>query len=196
MKWLYGVIISVALCAASALTRAELTIEITQGMDNPTTIAVVPFAWQGSGAAPEDVAQVVDSDLSRSGQFAPVARNDMLGRPSTASDIFYRDWRAIDSEYLLIGRVSATETMRIEYELYDVLRQSKVFGGVEVGAVNEARMLGHRVADKIYQQLTGIPGAFATRLLYVSVTRVPGGRDYARLTLADSDGARPIVLLE
>ena len=52
------------------------------------------------------------------------------------------------------------------------------------------------MADKIYQQLTGIPGAFATRLLYVSVTRVPGGRDYARLTLADSDGARPIVLLE
>jgi TolB protein len=48
----------------------------------------------------------------------------------------------------------------------------------------------------VYEKLTGIPGAFATRLLYVSVTRVPGGKDYYRLTLADSDGARPIVLLE
>ena len=57
-------------------------------------------------------------------------------------------------------------------------------------------MLGHRVSDAIYEKLTGIRGAFATRLLYVSVTRVPGGKDYSRLTLADSDGARPIVLLE
>ena len=86
--------------------------------------------------------------------------------------------------------------MRIEYDLFDVLRQTKVYSGVEVGSANEARMLGHRVSDKIYQQLTGIRGAFATRLLYVAVTRVPGGKDYFRLTLADSDGARPIVLLE
>jgi TolB protein len=57
-------------------------------------------------------------------------------------------------------------------------------------------MLAHRVSDAVYQKLTGIPGAFATRLLYVSVTRVPNGKDYFRLTLADSDGARPIVLLE
>ncbi|MEP1593522.1 MAG: Tol-Pal system beta propeller repeat protein TolB, partial [Halieaceae bacterium] len=51
-------------------------------------------------------------------------------------------------------------------------------------------------SDAVYEKLTGIPGAFATRLLYVSVTRVPNGKDYFRLTLADSDGSRPIVLLE
>jgi TolB protein len=178
-------------------TRAELTIEITQGIDNPTAIAVVPFAWQGPGTAPEDIAWIVDNDLSRSGQFAPVARNDMLGRPSTEEEVFYRDWRAIDSEYLLIGRVSASgNAMRVEYELFDVVRQVRVHQGMETGPVNEARMLAHRVADGVYEKLTGIPGAFATRLLYVSVTRNPGGRDYYRLTLSDSDGARPIVLLE
>jgi TolB protein len=57
-------------------------------------------------------------------------------------------------------------------------------------------MLAHRVSDAVYEKLTGIPGAFATRLIYVSVTRNPTGKDYFRLTLADSDGARPIVLLE
>jgi TolB protein len=86
--------------------------------------------------------------------------------------------------------------MRIEYELFDVRSQAAVYSGVELGPLNEARMLGHRVSDKVYQQLTGIPGAFATRLLYVAVSRVIGGKDYYRLTLADSDGARPIVLLE
>jgi TolB protein len=196
MKWLVGTLLSVAMVLGSLAARAELTIEITQGVDNPTAIAVVPFAWQGSGAAPEDIAWVVDGDLARSGQFSPVGRADMLGRPSSEAEVFYRDWRAIDSEYLVIGRVSVAGQMRIEYELYDVLRQTRVHSGVELGPVSEARMLGHRVADAVYEKLTGIRGAFATRLLYVSVTRVPGGKDYARLTLADSDGARPIVLLE
>jgi len=194
MKWLVCAVLNVVLVTAGA--RAELVIEITHGVDNPTAIAIVPFAWQGAGSAPEDIAAVVDSDLTRSGQFAPVDRNDMLGLPSTQQEVFYRDWRAIQAEYLLIGRVSVSGQMRIEYELYDVLRQTKVYSGVELGPPNEARMLGHRVSDKIYQQLTGIRGAFATRLLYVAVTRVPGGKDYFRLTLADSDGARPIVLLE
>jgi TolB protein len=176
--------------------RAELTIEITQGVDNPTPIAVVPFAWQGSGSAPADIAAVVDGDLNRSGQFSPVSRADMLGLPSTKAEIYYRDWRAINTEYLLIGRVSQDAQMRIEFELFDVLRQTRVHTGVVTGPASEARMLAHQVSDAIYEKLTGIPGAFATRMLYVSVTRVPGANDYYRLTLADSDGARPIVLLE
>ncbi len=180
----------------ASTSHAELVIEITQGMDNPTAIAVVPFSWQGPGAPPEDLSQVVHDDLARSGLFAPVSRTDMLSLPSKESEVFYRDWRAIDAQYLLIGRVYGGETMRIEYELYDVLRQNQVYLATEQGSPNEARMLGHRVADTVYEQLTGIPGAFSTRLLYVSVTPNPGGKDFFRLTLADSDGARPIVLLE
>ncbi len=185
------------LLLVAAAARAELVIEITRGVDNPTTIAVVPFAWDGPGGAPEDVAQVIDGDLARSGQFAPVARADMLGLPTREKDVFYRDWRTINAEYLLIGRVdTSTGQLRVTYELFDVNRQARVHGGQESGPVSEARMVAHQVADQVYEKLTGIPGAFATRLLYVSVTRVPGGRDYARLTLSDSDGARPIVLLE
>jgi TolB protein len=190
------VLAGLALLVASCGLRAELVIEITQGVDNPTTIAVVPLAWSGSGTAPEDISAVINSDLSRSGQFDPVDRRDMLGYPRQEEEIFYRDWRALQAEYLLIGRVSATDQMRIEYELFNVTSQSKVLEGVEEGPVNEARMLAHRVSDAVYKQLTGIPGAFATRLLYVSVTRVLDGKDYYRLTLADSDGSRPIVLLE
>jgi len=186
------------LIVVAAGARAQLTIEISQGADNPTAIAVVPFAWQGAGAPPEDLAAVVDGDLARSGLFAPIARTDMLGRPTTEAEVFYRDWRAINAEYLLLGHVTAPEAglLRIDYELYDVLRQTKVLTGYESGPTPDARMLAHRVADAIYEKVTGIPGAFATKLLYISVTRVPGGKDYSRLTMSDSDGARPIVLLE
>jgi len=184
-----------ALCAAGA--RAELTIEITQGVDNPIPIAVVPFDWRGTGAPPADVAEIIDSDLTRSGLFAPVPRADMLSRPTTEQEVFYRDWRAIGSDYLLIGRASiADQQLRVDYELFDVLSQKRALAGTESGPVSEARMIAHRVADAVYEDIRGIPGAFATRLLYVAVTRVPGGNDYYRLTLADSDGARPIVLLE
>lgn len=176
---------------------AQLVIEITQGVDDPTPIAVVPFAWEDAGPAPEDMAQVVHDDLRRSGQFAPVERADMLGFPSQESEIFYRDWRAIASEYLLIGRAAAGDGgLSLRYELYDVLRQTRVAEGQVDGPLAEARMLAHRVSDAVYEKLTGIPGAFATRLVYVSVTRNPTGKDYYRLTLSDADGARPIVLLE
>ncbi|MEQ9463993.1 MAG: Tol-Pal system beta propeller repeat protein TolB [Haliea sp.] len=198
MKHLTAVLLAAMLALATLNARAQLVIEITQGMDNPTAIAVVPFAWQGSGAQPEDAAKVIEADLARSGQFEPVSRGDMLARPTTQQEVFYRDWRAINSEYVLIGRVSVSNQvqMRIEYELFDVNRQARVLHGYEEGHVNEVRMLSHRVADEVYETLTGIPGAFATRLLYVSATRNPAGKDYYRLTLADSDGARPIVLLE
>ena len=196
MKTLMSAAAGLALALAAVATRAELTIEITQGVDNPLPIAVVPFAWQGSGAPPVDAAAVIDGDLTRSGQFAPVERSDMLSRPSREQEVFYRDWRAINADYVLIGRVSSADNLRIEYKLLDVTRQTVVHGGVATGPVSEARMVAHRVADEVYEELTGTPGAFATRLLYVSVTRVPGGKDYFRLTLADSDGARPIVLLE
>jgi TolB protein len=196
MKRLPGILFSVVLAMSALTARAELTIEISQGSDNPTAIAVVPFAWQGTGAPPEGIAVVVDGDLARSGQFAPVPRTDMLGSPTTEAEVFYRDWRSINAEYLLIGRVSGAGPIRVDYELFDVLRQTRVLSGSESGPVGDARMLAHRVADAVYEKLTGVPGAFATKLLYISVARVPGGKDYSRLTLSDSDGARPIVLLE
>ncbi|MEL0087335.1 MAG: Tol-Pal system protein TolB, partial [Halieaceae bacterium] len=197
MHFLVAVVITLCLTAANA-AYGQLQIEITKGIDNPTPIAIVPFGWGGAGSSPEDVARIVDSDLARSGQFAPVSRRDMLSYPTTASEIFFRDWRAIESDYVLIGRAKALDGQRIglDWELFDTTRQQQIAAGNVVGPASEVRMSAHRVADAVYQKLTGIPGAFATRLLYVSVTRNPTDKDFYRLTLADSDGARPIVLLE
>ena len=180
----------------SSTSIAQLEIQVTRGIDNPTSIAVAPFAWDGLGAAPEDFAQIIDSDLARSGQFSPVSRRDMLSLPTRAEDIFYRDWRAIAARYLVIGRVSKGVQLRVEFALYDVERGIELFSSQLTGPEYEARMVAHRVADAIYEKLTGIQGAFATRLIYVSVTRNPEGKDFYRLTVADADGQRPIVLLE
>ncbi len=197
MKRFAALALNVLVVLAAAGARADLTIEITQGVDNPTTVAVVPFAFQGVGASPEDMAAVVEGDLARSGQFDPLARTDMLGLPSTEGEVYYRDWRALNTEYLLIGRTSVNGgTIHVDYELFDVLRQTKISSGQGEGPISEARMVAHRIADLVYEKLTGIRGAFATRILYVEVTRSPGTESVYRLVMADSDGARPVVLLQ
>ena len=120
-QFLFFVIASLLLNSSASF--AQLQIEINQGVDNPTPIAVVPFRWSGAGPAPEDVAQVVDSDLVRSGQFAPVSRRDMLSYPTRASEIYFRDWRAINSDYVVIGRVEggADGNVLIQWQLFDTL---------------------------------------------------------------------------
>ncbi|TCO77304.1 Tol-Pal system beta propeller repeat protein TolB [Chromatocurvus halotolerans] len=196
MTTLARILLFATLMVSAVSARAQLVIEITQGMDDPTAIAVVPFATEGAGIAPADIAEIVADDLRRSGQFSPVRRDNMLSYPSTADDVYFRDWRAIDTEYVLIGRVTPGERLRVDYELFDVNRERSVLSGSQSDASGEARMLAHRVSDAVYEHITGIPGAFATRLLYVSVERNLQGKDYYRLTLSDADGARPIVLLE
>ena len=183
----------ISLALSCHVANAQLEILVTRGIDNPTASAVAPYAWDGLGSAPDDFAQIIDSDLARSGQFSPVSRRDMLSLPTDKSEVYYRDWRAISARYLVIGRVSQGVQLRVDYALHDVERGVELFTGSITGSVSESRMVAHRVADELYESLTGIPGAFATRLLYVSVTRNPEGKDFYRLTVADSDGRRPIV---
>jgi TolB protein len=187
-------LVIILLLASSA--RAELVIEITQGRDNPTSIAVVPFAWSGWGSAPEDVADVIQADLQRSGQFAPVAREDMLGLPTRETEVYYRDWRTTNVEYLLIGRVSGGSTITVEYELFDVYKKEQVLQGEATGPAEDLRMLAHRASDKVYEQLTGTRGAFATRILYVAVTPRVNALSTYRLMLADADGGRAETIFE
>lgn len=176
----------------------ELTIEITQGVDNPTPIAVVPFAWQG-GAVNEDIAAIVEADLHRVGQFRPLARSSMLGLPHEQKEVFFRDWRALGIEYLIIGKagmVGGDKPLQVQYELYDVLKQERLLFERAQGSIAQLRDLAHLASDKIYQKLTGVRGAFSTKILYVSAKNLGNGKFSYRLIKADADGARSRLILE
>mgnify|MGYP003656144750 CR=1 FL=1 len=82
--------------------RAQLVIEITSGADQLLPIAVVPFGYEGVDALPEDIAQIVEADLARSGLFQPIPRSNMLSMPSKEADVFYRDWRFLKVIMLLL----------------------------------------------------------------------------------------------
>ncbi|ARN75087.1 Tol-Pal system beta propeller repeat protein TolB [Oceanicoccus sagamiensis] len=187
-------ILSILACSAS---WAQLTIEITKGRDNPTSIAIVPFGWKGVGAAQEDVAAIVEADLQRTGQFAPVSRDDMLGSPQDSSEVYYRDWRALNVDYLVVGKILPTpEGLVAEYEMFDVYTQRKVLSDRAMGDVKSLRGIAHEVSDKVYEKLTGIRGAFSTRLLYISAIERGSGEFTYRLLVSDVDGANESVVFE
>lgn len=181
----------------SAASHAELSIEITQGVDQPVPVAVVPFTWQGQGSLPDDVAKVISSDLHRSGLFALMNTDKMLSFPTRGEDVFFRDWRLGGQEYLVIGRIKPDgDGYRVEYELFDVINERRLDSGYVSGRKSDLRRIAHRVSDLVYEELTGIRGAFATEVVYVSATPLGKGQYTYRLHLADSDGANEQVMLE
>ncbi|RRQ23017.1 Tol-Pal system beta propeller repeat protein TolB [Thiohalobacter thiocyanaticus] len=176
--------------------RAELTIEITSGTEGALPIAVVPFGWGGPGVPPEDVAGIVAADLTRSGQFAPLPEADMLSKPVRPEDISFRDWRAVGVDNLVIGRITPQGEGRytVDFRLFDVFRGRQLSGYSFPTTRERLRETAHRVADIVYEALTGERGAFRTWIAYVTVTGDGDDRRYS-LQVADSDGHNPRTVL-
>jgi TolB protein len=121
----------------------------------------------------------------------------MLAFPSRSRDVYYRDWRMLGTEYLVVGSMRTIEGGRyeLEFSLLNVTAQKREFKHTVRGRSNEMRDLAHLVSDKVYSAITGIPGAFSTRIAYVTATRNKGKFTY-RLNVADADGAREKLMLE
>ena len=177
---------------------AALTLRITQGVEGALPIAVVPFAWTGAGAPTEQIASIVASDLQRSGRFAPIAEADLPGRPRDASEIRFSDWRLLGTGNLVIGRVVGQPDGRytIQFRLFDVFRAKQLAGYQLEAAADQLRQRAHQISDIIYEKLTGEPGAFATRIAYVTEVNSQGAAKPYALNVADSDGADAQVVLE
>ena len=181
-------IFAVTLCVSTSVSASDLVIEITQGVDNPVPIAVVPFHWQGDKALSQDIAQIVDADLERSGQFKALKRSLMLSFPFKSDDVYYRDWHYLATEYLIIGNVAAIQTgYQVDYELFDVQRQVSVDSGRFSGGKKDLRALAHSVSDAVYEALTGLKGAYRTRVAYIAADKKVNP-SYYKLLVADADG--------
>ncbi len=192
------IVISLWLLLVAATARAELVVEVTQGVAEPSPIAIVPFGWTGGRALPEDVAQIVSDDLKRSGFFNPLARKAMLSFPTSEGQVFFRDWRMTGADYLVIGRLEpgAGEKLAVTFELYDVLKGGRMLGHRVDTDYAHLRDAAHYIADRLFEELTGLKGAFSTRILYVTAEHFGNQKSRYRLQLADWDGARARTILE
>ncbi len=200
MKRLFVLLLAIGLVLP--VRASTLTIEITQGLEGALPIAVVPFAWRGDQAAlpPHEIGEIVAADLRRSGRFKPLAVNEMLARPSRGEEVDFRDWRALNVENLVIGEVSPNGPggYLVKFYLYDVFRGEQITGFSIPTTASDLRATAHHIADIVYETLTGQPGAFATRIAYVTSVRSGSGKDAkerVELRIADADGYAPQTIV-
>jgi TolB protein len=191
-----------AIAAVAALiapaANAQLVIEITRGQENAVPIAVVPFGWTGTDAAPFDMAQVIASDLRSSGRFDPVPFDKMIDRPSSGQEIRFEDWRYLKSDFIVVGKLipQGADRYAAQFELYNVLNNERLVSQQNLTATTGSlRALSHRIADIIFEKLTGVRGAFSTRIAYVSAEGTPPKQRY-KLIVSDYDSENPQVVRE
>jgi TolB protein len=179
------------LLGASRPATAALEITVTGGETSARPIAIVPFAQPAD--VPTDLAAIISADLARSGLFDPLEPGGMLERPSHASQVNYRNWRAVAVDNVVVGalRRDARGVMTVQFQLLDVLRGQQLAGfDVTVPDPRNLRPVAHHIADLVYEQLTGVPGCFNTQIAYVATTGGPENRVY-QIVIADADGHNP-----
>jgi TolB protein len=183
--------------APVTLARAQLTVQITQGVTDPIPVAIVPFGWNATGAAPYDVAATVQADLERSGRFRALPRSDLLEFPHAAAEVDAANWRLLKVDYVVVGRLVALPDGRFElqYELVNALTGQRLLGEALPAGGAVLKLASHHVADAIFEKILGLPGAFATRIAYVAVDGPIAARRY-RLLVADADGSDPRVVVQ
>ncbi len=122
----------------------------------------------------------------------------MLSFPRSRDEIYYRDWRVLGADYLVFGEGRRLEDgrIRVEFGLAQVPGEEIVLSQVVNGRDDSVRDIAHYISDKIYEAITGVRGAFSTRIAYITSAPGPDGRMRYRLMVSDADGARERLMLE
>ncbi len=172
--------------------HAALTIEISGGAALQIPVAIAPFP--GEEAFKDRISAIVAADLARSGQFRLVSTTGVSPLPRQPAEVRIADWKARGAAALVIGSVVAQPGGRIDvqFRLIDTVKEDpQAPGGViQLAGYSlpsspaQLRATAHRIADLIYEKLTGDVGVFSTRIAYVTKRG-----NVHELQVADSDGA-------
>ena len=160
---------------------AQFRVEVTGVGLTQVPIAVASF--RGDDSAPQKIGAIVQADLERSGQFRPIdvagAVLDENARPDMSS------WRQKNADALVTGSITKLADGRfdVRVRLWDVVRGQELGGQSYAVTPADVRLAAHRVADFVYEKLTGEKGVFSTRIAYVT----KAGSSY-NLWVADADG--------
>jgi TolB protein len=183
MASLFRIYVCAALLVASLispLAHAQLRVEISGVGGIQIPIAVAVFADES--VAPQRISAIIRADLERSGMFKIISTGATL---SELSKIDFADWRSRGADALVVGSVQRLPggQFSVKYALFDTVRGVPLSVFSLAAQAQTTRLTAHKVADDVYEKLTGIKGIFSTRIAYVT----KDGRSY-RLEVADEDG--------
>jgi TolB protein len=181
--------------AAPGLARAQTEVEINQGNVQPLPIAIPDFGGAPVGA---DVTRVLAADLERSGLFRPL---DAAGFPERTLDVNVQPkldaWKTAGAQALVNGQASVASDGRltVDFRLWDVGTQQQLIGLQFTATQDNWRRVAHKIADQVYEKLTGEKGYFDTRIVFVAESG-PRAKRIKRLAIMDQDGADPQYLTD
>ncbi|MCG8379175.1 MAG: Tol-Pal system beta propeller repeat protein TolB [Proteobacteria bacterium] len=178
--------------------NAVLDIKITQGIEQSLPIAIIPFGWsQAANVAPIDISSIVNNDLARSGRFDVMEEQDLPQQPHNFDDINFGDWRKLGMENILIGNLKLDDQgdYDVSFRLIDIYRGIEIASGRQTVKATHLRRVAHQISDVIFEKLIGIPGAFNTRVAYITVKENNDSKLHT-LQIADADGFNAQILLE
>ncbi|MGB9093078.1 MAG: Tol-Pal system beta propeller repeat protein TolB [Gallionella sp.] len=186
----WNVLAGLLLLAQASTVNAALNIEIIGAGEHQIPVAIVPFG--GDQNLSLAINTVIVSDLQRSGLFRLI---DPIGKsPHEIEEVSYPDWQVRSADALVIGTVAVLPNGRIEanFRLLDVVKQAQLIGQSVSANASQMRAVAHRIADLIYEKLTGDQGVFSTRIAYVNRE----SKKHYKLIVADSDGYNEQSVLE
>jgi TolB protein len=184
-----GIVVAFIAAAVAMPSRAQLTIDII-GV-GAQQIPVVVSGFTGADTQAQLVSSVIEADLARSGVIKTISAP---GSPklADATPESYAQWTQLSADAAVVGAVQAGANggFTVSFRLLDVPKRTQMTGLVYNVQARDLRATAHRIADVIYEKLTGDKGVFSTRLAYVA--KSPGRY---QLIVADSDGANAISIV-
>ncbi|CAD6509925.1 Tol-Pal system beta propeller repeat protein TolB [Candidatus Profftia tarda] len=175
---------------------AEVKIVITQGVDTARPIVVLPFIWQGSGAPPEDIGGIIAADLRNSGKFNPIDTTRIPEQPTRVSEVTPDAWTALGIDALILGHIqpSADGGYVVSYHMVDLTAHSiSILSHNEYKVTKKwLRYSAHASSDEVFEKLTGIKGAFCTRIAYIAQNNFD--QLAYELRISDYDGHNQFVV--
>ena len=188
------VLLTLAIAAGftSAVTlpaHALVEIDINKGNVAPLPIAITDFLSGDQTGA--EISAIITADLKRSGLFAPIDKAafvEKVSNPDVAPR--FEDWKVINAQALVTGRITKQPDgrLRAEFRLWDTFAGQQLIGEQYFANPANMRRIGHIIADKIYERLTGEKGYFDTRIVFIDESG-PKNKRVKRLAIMDQDGA-------
>ncbi len=199
-RWLLrGSTAGLALAALGRGAEAQLRVDVNRGTVEPLPIAISPLAGDGSQGAQlgASIADVVSNDLDGSGLFRTIDRRAYIQSPNDLrSAPRFADWRQINAQALVTGIArSDGVSLSVEYRLWDIFAGTQLTGLRFETASGQWRRVAHKIADSVYERLTGEGGYFDTRIAYIAESG-PATRRVKRLAIMDQDGANDSLLTD
>ena len=194
---LAALLLAAAPLALATARSQPVEVDINKGVLQPLSIAVPPFGGadpRSSELGPQ-IAEVVSKDLQRSGFFRPLNGGFPEQNLNIAVQPQFGLWRGVNAQDLVNGQVTtdADGRLRVDFRLWDVFSQSQLIGTQFTSSPDNWRRVAHKIADAVYQRLTGQGPYFDTRIVFVAESG-PRAHRVKRLAIMDQDGANPSYL--